>query len=397
MRRGSRWCLPSKGFEEFEEALEVDGLVVPHREVATVGADQGLAVGQELRHAGEVGWVHGVVGGADGEGGNGNAMEVVPALPVAEVSCDDELTFALHLVVNVERGIAEGAGDWFGPRVCPTDALGIELLHHDALVFGIVIIAGRFEAIQFCTGFLCQKAFEVVETGEVGVDSGRHVGDNEAAQVLLVLQGVFNGEHSTPGLPVEHEVFKAESDPDPFDLFAVAVAGPERGISGAVGVSAAKLVVVEHLDAGLGQERLHGFEVLVGEAGAAVQEQDADGEIVVATGLGGCEPLGPDFVLSPHDGNHADSCDTDFRRIQRVEYVTHQKSICGAWPGEDGQLVTDYWVRRVPASSRPGSPPARVARARAELKAPLRGTACWGTGCWRVTIRAFAGASPVQL
>jgi hypothetical protein len=71
----------------------------------------------------------------------------------------------------------------------------------------------------------------------------------------------------------------------------------------------AELIVVVHLDAGLGKEGLHGFEVVVRNAGAAVEQQYLD--------LAAADPLGPDLVFAADNGQHADASGADAGRIER--------------------------------------------------------------------------------
>jgi hypothetical protein len=48
----------------------------------------------------------------------------------------------------------------------------------------------------------------------------------------------------------------------------------------------------------------------VGKAGSTVQQQDFDRT--------GAHSLGPHFVLTPDDGDHANAGDTNSARVQRV-------------------------------------------------------------------------------
>src|SRR5262249_4298535 len=68
-----------------------------------------------------------------------------------------------------------------------------------------------------------------------------------------------------------------------------------------VGEHRAELIVVEELDAGGGEVVLEALEVLVGRAGAAVQEQQLDPRV-------GAEPLGPHLEIAFRrvDRNHLD-------------------------------------------------------------------------------------------
>jgi len=128
--------------------------------------------------------------------------------------------------------------------------------------------------------------------------------------VLLIVEGVLDGEDAAPGVAVEDELIEPEAAAHLFDFFGVAGERPEGGVVGLVGVVAAELVVVVDLNACVGQEGLHCFEILVTEAGAAVEQQHFGGTAA--------EPLGPNLVLALDDRQHTDSCSADTLRIQSV-------------------------------------------------------------------------------
>ncbi len=72
--------------------------------------------------------------------------------------------------------------------------------------------------------------------------------------MLWVFQGVFHGEDAAPGVPVEHEVIEPQADTYLLDFLRVALEGPQGRVVRLIGVVAAQLVVVVHLDAGLRQK-----------------------------------------------------------------------------------------------------------------------------------------------
>jgi len=76
---------------------------------------------------------------------------------------------------------------------------------------------------------------------KVSLHAGGHVGDNQSAKVLLVLEGVVDGEHPSPGMAEENKAVKTEAAANLFDLFGVTRNIPERGIIRDVGVTDAKL------------------------------------------------------------------------------------------------------------------------------------------------------------
>ena len=50
---------------------------------------------------------------------------------------------------------------------------------------------------------------------EVGMHFGGHVGDDEAAEMLLVFERVLYGEDAAPGVAIKHEVFKGQGSGGP--------------------------------------------------------------------------------------------------------------------------------------------------------------------------------------
>ena len=108
------------------------------------------------------------------------------------------------------------------------DHLGIEILHHDLLVSGIVVVLLGFKSIELRDLFGGEQV--LLEGGgalEVGLGSGGHIGDDETAEMLLVVERVLDGEDASPGVAVEYEVFEAEAAADLFDLLRVSREGPE--------------------------------------------------------------------------------------------------------------------------------------------------------------------------
>jgi len=154
---------------------EVNLLVVPEAHVAAVGADSGGGVGHEGGHLLHVFGVHLVVVGADGEGADLDLVQAVPALPVLEVTGDDKLALALHLVVDLLVGEAEGPGEGLRPRLDAADHLGIEILHHDLVVLGIVVVLLGFEDIEAREGCGRELLLDAGGALEVGPCAGGHV------------------------------------------------------------------------------------------------------------------------------------------------------------------------------------------------------------------------------
>src|ERR1700750_1450214 len=148
--------------------------------------------------------------------------------------------------------------------------------------------------------------------------------------MLLVVEGILHGEDSSPGMAVEDEVVEAETAADLFDLFEITRECPERGVVGMVGVVAAQLIVVIHLDAGVGEERFHGFEVLMAEGGGTMQEEHFDGPAAHA--------LRPYLVLAADDGEHADARGPNARRVELVD------ALRGGLRGLPGCVTVRAWL-----------------------------------------------------
>src|SRR5207245_6212679 len=93
--------------------------------------------------------------------------------------------------------------------------------------------------------------------------------------VLLVRQGVLNGEYPAPRLAVENEVATAEAQgaADLLDLVDEAVQFPQRRVVGMVAKSRTKLIVVVVLDPCSWQVTVAGLQVLVSRPRATVAQQ----------------------------------------------------------------------------------------------------------------------------
>ena len=140
-------------------------------------------------------------------------------------------------------------------------------------------------------------------------DRGRHRREDEALQVLLVLQRVLDSEHAAPGVPEEVEVLEPQRRAHLLDLLPESVDRPEARVVRLVGVGRAELVVVIELDPLLRQEILETLEVLVRRAGPAVEGQHLD--------PARAHLLGPDLVFAAVDRDEPDSSGLDFHGFPR--------------------------------------------------------------------------------
>jgi hypothetical protein len=92
-----------------------------------------------------------------------------------------------------------------------------------------------------------------------------------ALQAGPTVQDVLHGQHAAPGTAEQVQSGQAEGGADLGQFLNEPLDGPQRGVVRAFGPPAAQLVVEDDL-AAVG-ERLERLQVVVGEAGAAVQAQ----------------------------------------------------------------------------------------------------------------------------
>src|SRR5882762_11456602 len=123
-------------------------------------------------------------------------------------------------------------------------------------------------------------------------------------------KGVLDGQNSAPRVPVENEVLQPEAAPHFLDFRGVPIESPKPGIIGLVGVVAAELVVVVHLDSCLRNDRFEGLEILVAEPRSAVEQKHLDGAEA--------HLLGPDFVLAADHREHSNAGGADAWRVEAV-------------------------------------------------------------------------------
>ena len=101
--------------------------------------------------------------------------------------------------------------------------------------------------------------------------AGRAAAQDQAAQLRLTVEHVLHGQHAAPRAAEQVQLVETECSADLRQFLDEPVDCPQRDVIGTVGVAAAELVVEDHL-AAVGQ-RLQRLQVVVREAGAAVQAQ----------------------------------------------------------------------------------------------------------------------------
>ena len=200
-----------------------------------------------------VGGVHLVILRTDGERFHLDLVEAIPTLPVFKVTGHLELALALHLVVDLVIREAKRAGHGLGPRLQATDHLRIQILHHDACISRIVVALRRLQRIELRQRlgreelrFQCSRSFEV------GLRACRHVGDHQAAQMLLIVQRIFHRQDAAPRVAIQNKMIQTQSATNLLDFGEITGEGPECRIVRYIGVTDTKLVIVVHLDPGLG-------------------------------------------------------------------------------------------------------------------------------------------------
>lgn len=207
-------------FDELDYPIKPRLLVVVHSHVAAFGAVEVAAFLDFGCHHVHVVGVHGVETGADGEGGDGDLVEVGGAIPVQKSAAGTEFTGTLHQHVDLRVEMLEGTVDRIGPLVGghSQNVVDIVVRHQQFHVAGLFKLARSFDPLDLREGSLIhlrhQHLFGILV---VGGDTGHHVGDDEAFEVLLILESVFHRQDATPGVAEEVEVVFIELE-RPADL-----------------------------------------------------------------------------------------------------------------------------------------------------------------------------------
>src|SRR5436190_1280344 len=273
--------------EEFDEAGEVGFLVVVHGQVAAVRAVQVPAAWQAAGHHLHVRGIHRVVAGADHQRRHVDRCEVAGPIPVGELGAgaDPEFARALHRHVDRRVDVGEAALHRIGPVPGrhAQHVMDVVLLGQQLHVPGVLDLPAGLQRLDLGQRRLVHLRHQhLLGVGVVGGDAGHHVRDDEPPQMLLVVQGVLDGEEPAPRLAVEDEVVPAqpERDADLVYLIDETVQLPQRRVGGLIAEARAKLVIVVVLDPRRGQVAVAGLQVLVGRPRPAVQQQHPEAGIV---------------------------------------------------------------------------------------------------------------------
>ena len=214
-------------------------------------------------------------------------------VPVDELAGGAELARPLHRDVDLRVQVPERPVHRLGPLGGghPEDVVLVVVRDEELHVARVLVVPLGLEPLDLRESLRVHRRHQdVPRVGVVGRDARHHVGDDEPAQVLLVLQRVLDGEDAAPRLA---RAERSSRWSRPSAARTCSTSSTNRGIShragvvGLVAVVGAELVVVVVLDAGAGEPAVARLEVLVGDARPAVEKEDLHARVVP-------HPLRPD-------------------------------------------------------------------------------------------------------
>ena len=187
--------------------------------------------------------------------------------------------------------MSESALDRVRPafRWHPQDVVLVVMRNQQLHIARVPGIARCLEGLDFGQRALVHRRHQdLLGVGRVSGGAGHHVRDHQSAEVLLVSQGILNGQHPAPRLAAEDEVLAAQAKGPANLLHFVdeALQLPQRRIVGLVAEPGAQLVVVVVLNPCGRKVTVARLEILVGCSRAAVEQQHLQRRIVT-------RPLGP--------------------------------------------------------------------------------------------------------
>jgi hypothetical protein len=150
------------------------------------------------------------------------------------------------------------------------------------LVLGAGGEADRLVLADDAPGFPWLLGEQRLAVADPADHAGRAAAQDQALQRRPAVQDVLHGQHPAPGTAEEVQAVKFKSRTDLREFLHEAFHVPQGDVGRAVRTAAAQLVVEED-PAAFGQD-LERLEVVVGEAGAAVQAEQRCGVRVVADG-----------------------------------------------------------------------------------------------------------------
>ena len=153
----------------------------------------------------------------------------------------------------------------------------------EAHVAGVAIVLRGFETLQLGEYRWIHAGVEdAIGVGVVSRHTRHHVGDDQGLEMCLMREGVLESQQASPRMSEQIEVVALEPQCLAHLLDLVDEAGglPELRRLGLIAVMGAELVVVVVLDARTREVAVERFQVFVGEAGSAMEEEQLDSRVV---------------------------------------------------------------------------------------------------------------------
>lgn len=204
-------------------------------------------------------------------------VQIFDDAPALEATGDEELTGATHGEVDgvVFGETCKSMVDLLREGVDTADVTLVEL-HGGLFVFGAVSLAMMLTTIESVLDIPGKLCSQLVGHLLPDLHVGWRVGDDEFAKAPgLPLDGILGRQHASPALSQEIKLFDAQMGLDIVQLSHEQIRCPEVDvllvILEACALAASNLVVHDHGDAVVGVYQRDGEEVVVGNAGAAVQ------------------------------------------------------------------------------------------------------------------------------
>ena len=201
--------------DEVDDPVHEDFLIVPHGQVAAVGAIERAAVLHEAAHFFHLRRLHGVVFRPDHERGDVQFAQLVPHRPALEDAARHKLARPLHVLIDMLVEMAKRARQRLRPRIKTAEVLGVVHIEDELLVSRVVILPAGFIRTQLCQNFRGELSAELCVVGFVPVKVRGHVADDEPLEIVLVLQRVLHREHAAPGVAQQIEIIRAQAEGHP--------------------------------------------------------------------------------------------------------------------------------------------------------------------------------------
>ena len=234
--------------------------------------------------------------------GDRDRGQAVHDAPVAQGADDVELVGPVHGVVDGRFRLHLGLGrrEVGVDRGGPADVAGVED-PGGVQVLGVGRRTGGLVAVQRVADVRGQFGPQLRGALRPQRHRRRGVADGQRDEGLRAAHGDLGAEHPAPGLAQDVAALDPQGGDHGVELVDEELRGPElRGGVGQVGAATApQLVVVHDGAAGLGGEGGEVGDVVVGHAGAAVQDDEREG---TGPGVGGGGDLDPGPVAQDGQG-----------------------------------------------------------------------------------------------